>query len=84
MIDGKGGNSWESIRRWCLQFGLKDDPTSRHTRLFVPDDDTRTKVDDYLQGYDESKYPKLNKHEEFHWMLNNQKEPSSITDYFNS
>ena len=84
MIDGKGGNSWESIRRWCLQFGLKDDPTSRHTRLFVPDDETRTRVDDYLQGYDESKYPKLNKHEEFHWMLNNQKEPSSISDYFNS
>ena len=40
MVDGKGSNSWESIRRWCLQFGLKDNPNSRHTELFFPDDET--------------------------------------------
>ena len=83
MVDGKGGNSWENIRRWCLQFGLKDDPTSRHTRLFLPDDTIRTKVEEHLKGFDGSKY-KMDLHEEFHWMLNNQKGPSSVSDYFMS
>ena len=29
MVDAQGGNSWETIRRWCLQLKhLKDDPLS--------------------------------------------------------
>ncbi len=71
MVDGQGGNSWETIRRWCLQFGLKDDPTSRHTRLFIPDDTIKEKMIKHLEGFDSSKTRKdangkLEKHKDFH------------------
>ena len=31
-------NTWEKIRLWCLSKGVKDDPTSKYTRLFIPDE----------------------------------------------
>lgn len=31
-------NAWEGIRQWCIQQGAKDTPTSRWTKLWIPDD----------------------------------------------
>ena len=84
MVDGKGSNSWESIRRWCLQFGLKDNPNSRHTELFFPDDETRNRAEEHLKNdskFDGSKYT-LEKHEEFHFMLNRSKGATSLKEFF--
>ena len=81
MVDGHGSNSWESIRRWCLQFGLKDDPNSRHTRLFIPDDETKKKVEKHLEGFNGTKYS-MQKHKDFHWMLNQPNEPPSLSGFF--
>ena len=80
MVDGMGGNSWETIRRWVLQFGLKDDPTSRHTRLFIPDETIKSKMEKYLEGFDGSKYS-LEGHEEFHSELNKTKVRSTLSDF---
>ena len=52
MVDAQGGNSWETIRRWCLQFGLKDDPTARHTRVCIPNEDMKNRVEKYVEGSD--------------------------------
>ena len=38
LVDGQGSNSWETIRRWVKQWGVKDDPNSRYTKLHIPDD----------------------------------------------
>ena len=38
LIDSQGSNSWETIRRWVMQHGIKDDPTSMFTKLHIPDD----------------------------------------------
>ena len=80
MVDAQGGNSWETIRRWCLQFGLKDDPRSRHTRLFIPNDEIRKKMEKYLEGYDGSKHS-MKKHEAFHSELNKTKVRSSLSEF---
>ena len=80
MVDAQGGNSWETIRRWCLQFGLKDDPYSRHTRLFIPNDEIRKKMEKYLEGYDGSKHS-MKKHEAFHSELNKTKVRSSLSEF---
>ena len=40
VVDGQGSNSWETIRRWVRQWGIKDDPTSPFTKLHIPDDAT--------------------------------------------
>ena len=40
LIDSQGSNSWETIRRWVMQHGVKDDPTSMFTKLHIPDDAT--------------------------------------------
>ena len=80
MVDGMGGNSWETIRRWVLQFGLKDDPTSRHTKLFIPDETIKSKMEKYLEGFDGSKYS-LEGHEEFHSELNKTKVRSTLSDF---
>ncbi|MDP7368392.1 MAG: hypothetical protein QGH83_14175, partial [Candidatus Pacebacteria bacterium] len=84
LVDGQGGNSWETIRRWCLQFGLKDDPTSRHTRLFIPDDTIKEKMIKHLEGFDSSEIRrdengKLEKHKVFHSELNKTKVRSTLT-----
>ena len=86
MVDGQGGNSWETIRRWCLQFGLKDDPTSRHTRLFIPDDTIKEKMIKHLEGFDSSEIRrdangKLEKHKVFHSELNKTKVRSTLTEF---
>ena len=86
MVDGQGGNSWETIRRWCLQFGLKDDPTSRHTRLFIPDDIIKSKVEKHLEGFDSSgirknRDGKLEIHEDFHIEMNKTKYRSSLSEF---
>jgi hypothetical protein len=80
MVDAQGGNSWETIRRWCLQFGLKDDPTSRHTRLFIPNEDIKTKVEKYLEGFDGTKYS-MKEHEEFHSELNKSNVRSTLSEF---
>ena len=80
MVDAQGGNSWETIRRWCLQFGLKDDPRSRYTRLFIPNDEIRKKMKKYLEGYDGSKHS-MKKHEAFHSELNKTKVRSSLSEF---
>ena len=71
-----GGNSWETIRRWCLQFCLKDDPHFRHTRLFIPNDEIRKKMEKYLEGFDGSKYS-MKKHQVRFSELNKTKVRSS-------
>jgi len=80
MVDAQGGNSWETIRRWCLQFGLKDDPHSRHTRLFIPNDEIKKKMEKYLESFDGSKYS-MKKHETFHSELNKTKVRSSLSEF---
>ena len=42
-------NSWERVRCWCLEQGVLDDPNSKYTRLWVPDD----KIDDVQKLIDE-------------------------------
>tara|TARA_Y100000310_G_scaffold222216_1_gene223903 strand:+ start:85 stop:1752 length:1668 start_codon:yes stop_codon:yes gene_type:complete len=86
MVDGQGGNSWETIRRWCLQFGLKDDPTSRHTRLFIPDDMIKSKIEKHLEGFDSSgirknRDGKLEIHKDFHIEMNKTKVRSSLSEF---
>ena len=81
MVDAQGGNSWETIRRWCLQFGLKDDPTSRHTRLFIPNEDIKNKVEKYLEEFDGSKYS-MKEHEDFHSELNKSNIRSTLTGFW--
>ena len=81
MVDAQGGNSWETIRRWCLQFGLKDDPTSRHTRLFIPNEDMKNKVEKYLEEFDGSKYS-MKEHEDFHSELNKSNIRSTLTGFW--
>ncbi len=51
-------NTWEKIRLWCLEHGAKDDPTSKYTRLFVPDENREQMekiVKDSGQTFTESK-----------------------------
>ncbi len=51
-------NTWEKIRLWCLSNGAKDDPTSKHTKLFVPDENREQMekmVKDSGQTFTESK-----------------------------
>lgn len=31
-------NTWEGIRQWCMDRGVKDSPTSRWTKLWIPDE----------------------------------------------
>lgn len=80
MVDGQGGNSWETIRRWCLQFGLKDDPTSRHTKLFIPDETIKSKMEKYLESFDGSKYS-MKEHKEFHSELNKSNVRSTLSEF---
>ena len=80
MVDGQGGNSWETIRRWCLQFGLKDDPTSRHTKLFIPDETIKSKMEKYLESFDGSSYS-MKEHKEFHSELNKSNVRSTLSEF---
>ena len=50
LIDSQGSNSWETIRRWVMQYGIKDDPTSMFTKLHIPDDATQAHklLEEYL------------------------------------
>lgn len=41
-------NVMEGLRIFCMDFGVKDDPTSKNTRLFIPNDEIRQKVVDTL------------------------------------
>lgn len=80
MVDGQGSNSWETIRRWCLQFGLKDDPTSRHTKLFIPDETIKSKMEKYLESFDGSSYS-MKEHKEFHSELNKSNVRSTLSEF---
>tara|TARA_Y100000361_G_scaffold132700_1_gene130340 strand:+ start:584 stop:2038 length:1455 start_codon:yes stop_codon:yes gene_type:complete len=51
-------NTWEKIRLWCLSHGVKDDPTSKYTKLFIPDENREQiekMVNDSGQTFTESK-----------------------------
>ena len=58
LIDSQGSNSWETIRRWVMQYGIKDDPTSMFTKLHIPDDATQAHklLEEYLMD-DKHKRP---------------------------
>ena len=58
LIDSQGSNSWETIRRWVMQYGIKDDPTSMFTKLHIPDDATQAHklLEEYLKD-DKHKRP---------------------------
>jgi len=43
-------NVMEGLRHYVLDFGVRDDPTSKFTRLFVPDDNIKTKIEGELGG----------------------------------
>jgi len=43
-------NVMEGIRLFCMNFGVKDDPNSKYTRLFIPNDDIRKKIINELNG----------------------------------
>ena len=31
-------NSWEGIRQWCMARGVRDTPTSKYTKLWIPEE----------------------------------------------
>jgi hypothetical protein len=37
-------NSWERIRCWCMNQGALDDPNSKYTRLWFPDESVARKL----------------------------------------
>lgn len=43
-------NVMEGIRLFCMNFGVKDDPESKYTRLFIPNDEVRDKIVQELNG----------------------------------
>lgn len=43
-------NVMEGIRLYCMQFGVKDDPNSKFTRLFIPNDTIKDKIVNDLNG----------------------------------
>ena len=89
MVDGQGSNSWETIRRWVRQWGIKDDPTSPFTKLHIPDDATEAhcRLKDYINDDKHenpvSQFEKLHEHIEFHKQLNKVKTLSTLEKWFN-
>ena len=62
-------NVWEYLRLWCLDKGVKDDPLSKYTKMFVPDD-VRDELEKLVNGIDlgESKLnPKFQTNENVFW-----------------
>lgn len=43
-------NVMEGLRHYCMDFGVQDDPTTKYTRLFIPDDTIREKIVAELAG----------------------------------
>lgn len=43
-------NVMEGLRLYCIDFGVRDDPTSKYTRLFIPNDIIKNKIDVELNG----------------------------------
>jgi len=43
-------NSWERVRCWCMEQGVLDDPNSKYTRLWVPDD-AKKHIQDLIDEY---------------------------------
>ena len=95
LVDGQNSNSWETIRRWVKQWGVKDDPNSRYTKLHIPDDaheahrrleiyvnDTKhlRPVEDYNYMEKKGAKPKDYWHKDFHSQLN---KTNTIVDIFN-
>ena len=88
LIDGQGSNSWEAIRRWVRQWGIKDDPTSPFTKLHIPDDATEAhrRLQEYVNDKSHenpvSQFEKLYEHKEFHRQLNKTKKQVDLTSFF--
>tara|TARA_B110001454_G_C12693035_1_gene423126 strand:+ start:69 stop:1667 length:1599 start_codon:yes stop_codon:yes gene_type:complete len=88
LVDGQGSNSWETIRRWVKQWGVKDDPTSPFTKLHIPDDATEAhrRLQEYVNDEEHenpvSKFEKLHEHKEFHKQLNKTKIQVDLTEFF--
>jgi hypothetical protein len=43
-------NVMEGLRLYCMDFGVQDDPTSKYTRLFIPNDEIHQKIITELNG----------------------------------
>ena len=88
LVDGQGSNSWETIRRWVKQWGVKDDPNSRYTKLHIPDDahEAHRRLNEYLKD-DTHQVPLsqfkdgLKEHFEFHRQLKKTKKQSDLTAF---
>ena len=63
-----------------LQFESKMTHFSRHTRLFIPNDEIRKKMEKYLEGFDGSKHSMVRKHKDFHSELNKTKVSSTLSE----
>jgi hypothetical protein len=61
-------NVWEGLRLYCMNLGIKDDPTSLYTRLFIPDDELRKKLEQLIDGKD---FGDSKKDPEFHMNTKN-------------
>ena len=88
LVDGQGSNSWETIRRWVKQWGVKDDPNSPFTKLHIPDDATEAhrRVQEYVNDTSHenpvSRFEKLHEHKEFHRQLNKVKTQTTLDEFF--
>ena len=45
----RAGNSFERIRAWCMGKGVKDDPMSKYTRLWIPQD-KESEIKELIKG----------------------------------
>lgn len=88
LVDGQNSNSWETIRRWVKQWGVKDDPNSRYTKLHIPDDaeEAHRRLQEYLKDTQHQRplklFKKVHKHIEFHTQLKSENKQVDLTSYF--
>ena len=88
LVDGQNSNSWETIRRWVKQWGVKDDPNSRYTKLHIPDDaeEAHRRLQEYLNDTQHQRplklFKKVHKHIEFHTQLKSENKQVDLTSYF--
>ena len=89
LVDGQGSNSWETIRRWVKQWGVKDDPNSPFTKLSIPDDavEAHRRLNDYINN-DTHEVPVsqfkdgVKEHSEFHRQIRKDKRVSDLSSFF--
>ena len=89
LVDGQNSNSWETIRRWVKQWGVKDDPNSRYTKLHIPDDahEAHRRLEEYLKDDKHerpvSMFPKeLPRHKKFTTLVNSENKNVDLSSFF--